>query len=469
MGKKLEKLVKQSEIQLQSLNSSTHQLRATCFGQDRYWRRYWCLSKAGGVFVEAMESAEPEILLEQTQYDQSNETINSLKDINNLINNVEKINDITVDKEVSNIVGNNNESTEEVEKKPEKTTDDNDNEHRKTPNRLGVFENGEILDKSERNLAELRKSVDDIVQNLERNIEIEKENKLKQESLNKLNNHLEVGVKTEPDSIANKKFNLFEKLGQCMERENKSEEDLKADVKAEVKEELKNEILNELKCDIKAESKSEDEKSSESEHKWFSILHKEGTCEGVHLTAGNRWDNGVGACTRDNLTELKIPVFPPPGSNSSSNYHNLCDSPAPLQMTAEESAQLEHIKKHGMPKSCARKSVPVDKRYGWWRITDSEQLKEVLDNLHVRGARERELKRNFISIMQTMYERQGKCYIEEGQKDLTELSLEGIENVRFMDGGAPYPDEPGAWSQSIAHRVDLFLLEQVNKILEFQF
>ncbi|XP_015837092.1 bromodomain adjacent to zinc finger domain protein 2B isoform X4 [Tribolium castaneum] len=468
LGKKLEKLVKQSEAQLQSLNSSTHQLRASCFGQDRYWRRYWCLSKAGGVFVEAMESAEPEVLLEQTQFDQSTETINSLNDINKLMNNVENINDSNVDKEVSNIVGNN-ESTEEVEKSPVKTTDDNDNEHRKTPNRLGVFENGEILDKSERNLAELRKSVDDIVQNLERNIEIEKENKLKQESLNKLNNHVEE-IKSEPgepDSLANKKFNLFEKLGQCMERENKTEEDLKADVKAEVKEELKNEILNELKCDIKAESKteikSEDEKPAESEHKWFSVLNKEGTCEGIYLTAGNRWDNGVGACTRDNLTELKIPVFPPPGANSS-NYHSLCDSPAPLQMTAEESAQLEHIKKHGMPKSCARKSVPVDKRYGWWRITDPDQLKEVLDNLHVRGARERELKRNFISIMQTMYERQGKFYIEDGQKDLTELALEGIESVKFMDGGAPHPDEPGAWSQSIAHRVDLFLLEQVEAL-----
>ncbi|XP_044265111.1 bromodomain adjacent to zinc finger domain protein 2B-like isoform X8 [Tribolium madens] len=464
LGKKLEKLVKQSEAQLQSLNSSTHQLRASCFGQDRYWRRYWCLSKAGGVFVEAMESAEPEVLLEQTQFDQSTETINSLNDINKLMNNVENINDSNVDKEVSNIVGNN-ESTEEVEKNLVKTTDDNDNEHRKTPNRLGVFENGEILDKSERNLAELRKSVDDIVQNLERNIEIEKENKLKQESLNKVNNHVEE-IKTEPvesDSFANKKFNLFEKLGQCMERENKTEEDLKADVKAEVKEELKNEILNELKCDIKVESKTEDEKPSESEHKWFSILNKEGSCEGIYLTAGNRWDNGVGACTRDNLTELKIPVFPPPGANSS-NYHSLCDSPAPLQMTAEESAQLEHIKKHGMPKSCARKSVPVDKRYGWWRITDPDQLKEVLDNLHVRGARERELKRNFISIMQTMYERQGKFYIEEGQKDLTELAMEGIENVKFTDGGAPYPDEPGSWSQSIAHRVDLFLLEQVEAL-----
>lgn len=60
----MDKLLKQSEEQLQKLNSSSKQLRAHIFGQDRYWRRYWELACAGGIFVEAMESAEPEVLLE---------------------------------------------------------------------------------------------------------------------------------------------------------------------------------------------------------------------------------------------------------------------------------------------------------------------------------------------------------------------------------------------------------------------
>ena len=34
-------------------------LRATDLGQDRYRRRYWHLAYAGGIFVEALESAEP--------------------------------------------------------------------------------------------------------------------------------------------------------------------------------------------------------------------------------------------------------------------------------------------------------------------------------------------------------------------------------------------------------------------------
>lgn len=420
------------------------------------------MSKAGGIFVEAIESADPDELENQCRLDicdTTNAGIKSLSDINNIVDNVvEKINDASVDKEVSSIVGNGEEDGEGIGLK---LMDDNENEHRKTPNRLSVFENGQILDKNERNLAELKKSVDDIVQNLERNLELQKEQKIMESQEMGVVNHInESAIKSEEEneSIGSKKFNLFERLGQCMERENKSEEDLKAEVKAEVKEELKNEILNELKSEIKAEMKTEIDE--DSEHKWFSILNKDGaTCDGVHLTAGNKWENGVGACTRD-ITELKIPVFPPPGSNSAI-YHNTCDSPAPLQMTTEESAQLEHIKKHGMPQPCDRKMIPLDKRFGWWRITSIEQLKEVLENLHIRGVRERELKRNMITIMQIMYERQGKIYIEEGHKDLTELNSEQIDDIKYTDGGAPAPDEPGAWSMAIAHRVDLFLLEQV--------
>jgi len=70
LGKKLDKLLKQSEEQLQKLNNSSKQLRAHIFGQDRYWRRYWELACAGGIFVEAMESAEPEILELQAELDE---------------------------------------------------------------------------------------------------------------------------------------------------------------------------------------------------------------------------------------------------------------------------------------------------------------------------------------------------------------------------------------------------------------
>lgn len=464
LGKKLEKLIKQSEVQLQALNSSAGQLRATCYGQDRYWRRYWSLPKAGGVFVEGIESAEPELFEKQeNEESESEDKIKSVDDINRVIHDTDNINDSNVDNEVNDIVGS------KVEEEEPKSVCSEQSDYIQTPNKSDMLENGELMDRAERNLDELRKSVDRIVQNLEKNINFERETPKEESQNGKLLNHV-VDVKEECKELDDKKFNLFEKLGQCMERENRKDEELKSEVKQEIKEELKNEILNELKLDTKTEYKqeikteSEDDKS-EPEHKWFSILPKDGaTCDSVILTAGNRWDTGVGVCMRENLTELKIPVFPPP-NNSGSHGSNSCDSPAPLQMTSEESLQVEYIKKHGLPKPCERKSIPLDKRYGWWRIFETEQLKEVLDHLHVRGVRERELKRNFVSIMQCMYERQGKLHIEEGHKEVTELSGAGGEDVQFLECGAPVPETPGSWHTSVAQRVDLFLLEQVMELL----
>lgn len=457
LGKKLEKLVKQSEVQLQALNCSAGQLRATCYGQDRYWRRYWSLPKAGGVFVEGIESAEPELFVEQNNATQeSEEKMKSIDDINRVINDADSVNDCNVDSEVNDIVG---DKTEEDESK---SVCSEQSEQIKTESKSEVFENGEILDKTERSLYELKKSVTRIVESLEKGT-------TKEESQNgKLFNHIE-SVKDDDKESVDKKFNLFEKLGQCMERENQKDGDVKSEVKQEVKEELKNEILNELKSETKTEfnkqeikaEESEDDNKCETDHKWFSILPKDDTtCDSVILTAGNKWDNTIGVCIRENLTELKIPVFPPP--NTGSYVSNSCDSPAPLQMTSEESLQIEYIKKHGLPKPCERKSIPTDKRYGWWRIADTDQLKEVLDSLHVRGVRERELKRNFVNIMQCMYERQGKLHIEEGHKDVTELSAAGVEDINFLECGAPTPDAPGSWHQFVAQRVDLFLLEQVD-------
>lgn len=454
LGKKLEKMLKQSEIQLQALNCSGGQLRATCYGQDRYWRRYWSLPQAGGVFVEGIESAEPEMFGEEDDTTPESEE-KSIDDINKVINDRDSVNDCNADSEVNDIVGDKAEEEEES-----KSVCSEQSEQIKAESKSEVLENGEMVDKTERSLYELKKSVTRIVEDLERGT-------TKEESRNgKLLNDIESCVKEDSKESIDKKFNLFEKLGQCMERENQKDDE----VKQEAKEELKNEILNELKSDTKTEFKQElkteesEDDRNESDHKWFSIIPKDDTtCDSVILTAGNKWDNSIGVCIRENLTELKIPVFPPP--NNSGNYSsNSCDSPAPLQMTSEESLQVEYIKKHGLPKPCERKSIPTGKRYGWWRITDTDQLKEVLDSLHVRGVRERELKRNFVNIMQCMYERQGKLHIEEGHKDITELSNAGVEEVNFLECGAPTPDAPGSWHPSVAQRVDLFLLEQVSYI-----
>lgn len=59
--RKYERILETSFQNKQQLEHALNQLRVKCYGQDRYWRRYWNLSKCGGIYVEAMESAQQDM------------------------------------------------------------------------------------------------------------------------------------------------------------------------------------------------------------------------------------------------------------------------------------------------------------------------------------------------------------------------------------------------------------------------
>ncbi|XP_053554314.1 bromodomain adjacent to zinc finger domain protein 2B isoform X2 [Bombina bombina] len=58
LEKQIEKLLKQQNQYRNKLFESSHSLRSMMFGQDRYRRRYWILPQSSGIFVEGMESGE---------------------------------------------------------------------------------------------------------------------------------------------------------------------------------------------------------------------------------------------------------------------------------------------------------------------------------------------------------------------------------------------------------------------------
>lgn len=67
----------QKHVQFRSkLFGSSHALRALCLGQDRYKRRYWILPHGGGVFVEGLDTAEKEIVLDlKSEGEEPNESM----------------------------------------------------------------------------------------------------------------------------------------------------------------------------------------------------------------------------------------------------------------------------------------------------------------------------------------------------------------------------------------------------------
>uniref|UniRef100_A0A665WM89 Bromodomain adjacent to zinc finger domain, 2Ba n=1 Tax=Echeneis naucrates TaxID=173247 RepID=A0A665WM89_ECHNA len=67
LEKQIEKLAKQHHQTRRKLFEISHSLRSMMYGQDRYRRRYWVLPHCGGVFIEAMESGEGIYRLEERQ------------------------------------------------------------------------------------------------------------------------------------------------------------------------------------------------------------------------------------------------------------------------------------------------------------------------------------------------------------------------------------------------------------------
>ncbi|KAM4697890.1 bromodomain adjacent to zinc finger domain protein 2B [Rhinophrynus dorsalis] len=76
LEKQIEKLLKQQNQYRKKLFESSHSLRSMMFGQDRFRRRYWILPLCGGIFVEGMESGEgPEEIAKERERQRNAENI----------------------------------------------------------------------------------------------------------------------------------------------------------------------------------------------------------------------------------------------------------------------------------------------------------------------------------------------------------------------------------------------------------
>ncbi|XP_035743959.1 bromodomain adjacent to zinc finger domain protein 2B-like isoform X8 [Vespa mandarinia] len=438
LGKKLDKLLKQSEEQLQKLNSSSKQLRAHIFGQDRYWRRYWELACAGGIFVEAMESAEPEVLELQAELDEK------YKDM--------PVEDKTETKQEDgkpNTENRENEAPNEPMKDEKKLNVNQDEEDTKSQPKDKKTDYEEInckkepvqncgLDNTDNVKEERRHDGDSMMTDAKTNVTSEE---IKQETeIVKM----EVDVKMEEPKKENEEMDEEMPKPVVKMMEDKIVETIPNGDKFNHINNLHNgKELNGTFISIMSIITD-----NNAEPNWFSILPRE-TCD----TPGPSTKQIFGIAEP---TELRIPVFPPPASP---NYDR-CDSPAPLILTQDEAVQLEYLKVHGLPPPGEAKPVSKDLRYGWWRITDVDTFQELLEHLHSRGVREKELKRTTWATMESFLAVTGRINVDPGNIGATELQPEPDE----PDTPIPKPDHPENWSEQVALRVDAQLLEQVEAL-----
>ncbi|XP_068975350.1 bromodomain adjacent to zinc finger domain protein 2B-like isoform X11 [Bombus flavifrons] len=425
LGKKLDKLLKQSEEQLQKLNSFSKQLRAHIFGQDRYWRRYWELACAGGIFVEAMESAEPEILELQAELDEKYKNVSM----------EEKSETKQEDTKVEN---RENEAPNDVKKEKKFNSSEQEADVKPLADKT----------KSESEDVNCKKEPMQNCENLA-NMKEEKKNDLDNSMTDAKTNVTSEEIKQETEIVS-----MDVDIKEETKKENdEADEDMKPAVKI-MEDKIVETIPNGDKFNHVNNLHNGKElngtfiSNNSNESNWFSILPRD-TCD----TPGPSTKQIFGIAEP---TELRIPVFPPPASP---NYDR-CDSPAPLILTQDEAAQLEYLKVHGLPPPGEAKPVPKDLRYGWWRITDVDTFQELLEHLHSRGVREKELKRTTWATMESFLAVTGKINVDPGNLTATELQATPDE----PDTPIPKPDNPADWSEQVALRVDAQLLEQVEAL-----
>lgn len=104
----------------------------------------------------------------------------------------------------------------------------------------------------------------------------------------------------------------------------------------------------------------------------------------------------------------------------------------------------------------------TDLRHGWWRIKDVDTFQELLEHLHSRGVREKELKRTTWATMESFLAVTGRINVDPGNVTATELQAEPDDPNNAPP--IPKPDNPNNWGEQVALRVDAQLLEQVEAL-----
>ncbi|XP_053621153.1 bromodomain adjacent to zinc finger domain protein 2B isoform X9 [Plodia interpunctella] len=570
LGRKLDKLLRQSEQQLQQLTAGSHALRATCYGQDRYWRRYWSLGTAGGIFVEAMESAQPEIMAyhetlenqalnkldnacskkaareredesEQKELDseaqkeealKSEMELKSIKSELNLSDHTQiikyepnhgncKVEGSSIKMEEKYIQQKNNEEQDMLDiedsiptaflvqkptHKPMYATQaepvDKPQEIVKVENVVKTEEKDEEKDQLVNNLEELRKLAEavssqlDAAKKAEAEIKEEKETKeVKKEAMeideahNYLYNKMSEGkwfsVLRHESSFLSNINEKIERVEYCDNEHTCSEIVICQGHKWDVSNNLH--LLNDpslftlnsmvtsvqvpansvyhdssltmsgLDQDMMDASLNRDENQDDYVAEEIKEQEQDNDLEKELQADALKHDTAAQKAKAASLTSLGLLNF-----NALSTYVT-CDSPPPIQMSPEELQQLEKCKLEGLPRKVEGSHVDREHRHGWWRITQPEQLKQLMESLHCRGVRERELHAAFAHHLPTV---NNKLYIDKGDTASTELSISHLDRVIAQNGGFPRPDSPNSYSVSAAQRVDMQLLKTVEQLEE---
>lgn len=126
-----------------------------------------------------------------------------------------------------------------------------------------------------------------------------------------------------------------------------------------------------------------------------------------------------------------------------------CENLNAPQMTLEEQEMVDEVKKNGVKKLAETALVPKDLRHGWFKISEIEDMNNIIKSLHPKGVREKILRQNLLSALSESIDLTVQCT---------------VSNARAPPPPNGYiePEAFNAWNPRIAKRVEQQLLDQVE-------
>lgn len=511
--KKLEKILEQCFQTKQQLHKALSSLRAKHYGQDRYWRRYWYLPKCGGIYVEGLESAESELLKVQTKLEDHQKKCNGTASSDEGDNekkctkNKSPLKQEKIEENVENEqepVENNFKHIEEVIKPkpiamppPPKVEENEDFDiedsiptailvqkaNKDDTSRFveinHVVPSQPIQKVEEENCEEIKPQEDVKMEIKNEDIPMEDEtNSTIKETSEEMKNGEEESKAPKFEPLLPKWFSLIDQeillpTTECPMIQQQIELFKNIQCKDEI---ITHGHLWEIQNNLhfyNPKHLCESTEISDIEFKNDSVLSTSGLDFATIEKSLNKeikeeisdrkpvLENGeIKKISQSPIDDVKA-VYDqshgfslPPIQNMTINNLSVfvqCENLNAPQMTVEEQDMVDEVKKNGVKNPTEKALVPKELRHGWFKISEIEDMNNVIKSLHPKGVREKILRQNLLSALSESIDLTVPC---------------PVSNARAPppQNGYIEPEAFNAWNPRIAKRVEQQLLDQVEAL-----
>ncbi|OTF81348.1 toutatis-like protein, partial [Euroglyphus maynei] len=481
IDKKIERLNKQCNQMNNKMHKALNAFRVFPLGQDRYRRTYWVLPNCGGVFVEGMESGEPEELVNNVWTEEEIEMENALK---NAIEDESMVDLNAGDGEIKSefdkqSVNDNNVveqpdtmSIKEENDDPNATDDDkkpivNDDEQDK-PNIETKMETDDPV-KIESNDDEMATNQTDKKEELSESEQIDENNELLSEDINvndvrwfSLDLDFECDgsvekVIDEPTAEKEKDEETMEEKDEIIAEQDDQNQDKKEE--EETAEEKEKDAIDEEEGEEEeiTEIKEESEPMSEMERALTTFMSQ----ETLDCLFKNNETNIECIILKDCLLRI-LSSFARSASITKFPNSEVIETDIIVCPTLQKRIQLWKVLQYEKPRK-----VPREYQLGWWRITDGVQLKSMIELLHSNALREKNLQKYLIKHLN--YATQS-CRNSSANLDVGDYDRDASDWREFgapTENRCPHRSCLGkGYCQEVAFRKDLQVLELIEAFEE---